>query len=169
VIGGGDWTRDQLIPDLMRSFLDQKPCLIRSPLAVRPWQFVLEPLRGYLLLAERLAEQPSRFASAWNFGPSDEDARPVSWIADRLVCLWGNGACWCNDAANHPPEDRYLRLDVSKAKSDLGWQPIVSLGKALEWIVQWYRAFKAGDDLRRLTRTQIDEYEALVAAQAKRE
>src|SRR6266446_7191745 len=87
-IGGGDWTSDQLIPDLMRAFLKGESCLIRNPYAIRPWQFVLEPLRGYLKLAERLAEDPCRFASGWNFGPADADAKPVSWIADELVRLW---------------------------------------------------------------------------------
>lgn len=161
VIGGGDWTRDQLIPDLMRSFLGGEPCLIRSPSAIRPWQFVLEPLRGYLMLAERLAEKTSRFDTAWNFGPSEADAKTVSWIADRLVHSWGNSASWRNDAAMHPSEAHYLKLDVSKARNELGWQPLLSLSPALDWIVAWYRAFQRGDDLGRLTRMQIDQYESL--------
>jgi CDP-glucose 4,6-dehydratase len=162
VIGGGDWTRDQLIPDLMRSFLDNKPCLIRNPSAIRPWQFVLEPLHGYLMLAERLAEDPSRYASAWNFGPVEADARPVCWIADTLSQLWGGSASWRNDAAVHPKEDLCLRLDVSKAKTDLAWQPVIPLVKSLDWIIEWYRAFQAGSDLGLLTRTQIEHYEALL-------
>jgi CDP-glucose 4,6-dehydratase len=162
VIGGGDWTGDQLIPDLMRSFLDSKPCLIRSPSAIRPWQFVLEPLRGYLMLAERLAEDPSKFGSAWNFGPADADARPVSWIADRLAQLWGDGVSWCNDAATHPREAHYLKLDVSKTRTGLGWQPVLPLTKALDWIVEWYRMFQAGGDLGRLTQQQIEQYEKLL-------
>jgi CDP-glucose 4,6-dehydratase len=161
VIGGGDWTRDQLIPDLMRAFLGAKPCLIRSPAAIRPWQFVLEPLRGYLLLAERLAENPSAFGAAWNFGPVEGDARPVSWIAERLVKLWGPGAAWCSDAATHPHEARYLKLDVSRARTDLGWQPVLPLAAALDWTLTWYRAFHTGADLRRLTRAQIEEYETI--------
>jgi CDP-glucose 4,6-dehydratase len=162
VIGGGDWTRDQLIPDLMRSFLGGKPCLIRSPSAVRPWQFVLEPLRGYLMLAECLAGDSARFGSAWNFGPAEADAKPVAWIADKLVRSWGNSASWRNDAAMHPREAYYLKLDVSKAKSELGWQPLLPLNNALDWIVEWYRAFQTGDDLRRLTRMQIERYESLL-------
>ena len=162
VIGGGDWTSDQLIPDLMRSFLDGKPCLIRSPSAIRPWQFVLEPLRGYLMLAERLAENPARFASAWNFGPAETDAQPVSWIADRLARSWGAGAAWRSDEAPHPREAHYLKLDVSKAKSGLGWEPVLPLNQSLDWIVEWYRACQAGGDLERLTRTQIEKYEALL-------
>ena len=161
VIGGGDWTSHQLIPDLIRSFLDKKPCLIRSPLAIRPWQFVLEPLRGYLMVAEYLAVNHSRSGSAWNFGPVESDAKPVSWIADKLVQQWGVGASWQKDAAPSPHEAHYLKLDVSKAKSDIGWQPAVPLATALDWIVEWYRAFQAGSDLQRLTRTQIERYQSL--------
>ncbi|MGO8990662.1 MAG: CDP-glucose 4,6-dehydratase [bacterium] len=162
VIGGGDWTADQLIPDLMRAFLSSEPCLIRNPSAIRPWQFVLEPLRGYLLLAERLAEDPGRFDSAWNFGPAEADAKPVSWIGDRLVRLWGNHASWIEDAGMHPRESHYLKLDASKARTCLNWHPSVPLNLALEWIVEWYRAFRAGDNLGRLTRTQIERYETLL-------
>ena len=162
VIGGGDWTRDQLIPDLMRSFLDNQPCLIRNPSAVRPWQFVLEPLRGYLMLAERLSENADRFGSAWNFGPSEPDAQPVSWIADTLSQLWGDGVSWRYDDAMHPREARCLKLDASRAKSELDWQPALPLDKALEWIVEWYRTFQTGGDIGRLTRKQIDRYESLL-------
>jgi CDP-glucose 4,6-dehydratase len=162
VIGGGDWTRDQLVPDLMRSFLHNKACLIRNPKAIRPWQFVLEPLRGYLMLAECMAKAPARFASAWNFGPIDADAKPVDWIADRLVQLWGAGASWSKDGAGHPPEARYLKLDVSKAQSDLQWRPVLPLNQSLDWIVEWYHAFEKGEDLSRLTRSQIQRYQALL-------
>lgn len=162
VIGGGDWTPEQLIPDLIRAFLTGQPCLIRNPSAVRPWQFVLEPLRGYLALAERLAQDAARFSSAWNFGPAEEDARPVSWIADKLARSWGDGASWKKDAAAHPHEAHYLKLDVSRAKACLGWQPVLPLDPALDWAVAWYRAFQAGNDLRRKTLTQIEQYEALV-------
>jgi CDP-glucose 4,6-dehydratase len=163
VIGGGDWTADQLVPDLMRAFLAGEPCLIRNPSAIRPWQFVLEPLRGYLLLAERLAEDPGRFASAWNFGPAEADAKPVSWIGDQLVRLWGDHASWVMDAGMHPRESHYLKLDASKARACLNWYPSVPLNPALEWIVEWYRAFQAGDNLGRFTRSQIERYEALLA------
>jgi len=160
-IGGGDWTRDQLIPDLMRAFLAGQPCLIRNPSAIRPWQFALEPLRGYLMLAERLMDEPSRYASAWNFGPADADAKPVSWIADELARSWGDHASWNHDDALHPPESRSLRLDASKARACLGWHPVLPLDQALGWIVEWYRAFQEGADLRLLTRAQIERYEAL--------
>jgi CDP-glucose 4,6-dehydratase len=164
VVGGGDWTRDQLIPDLMRAFLAGRTCLIRNPAAIRPWQFVLEPLRGYLLLAERLAANERPFATAWNFGPVETDARPVAWIADELVRGWGRGAGWERDGGNHPREAGHLRLDIAKARTGLGWNPVLSLGPALEWIVEWYRAYQAGTDLRTLTLAQIERFEALQPA-----
>jgi len=160
-VGGGDWTSDQLIPDIMRAFLAGRPCEIRNPCAVRPWQFVLEPLCGYLMLAERLSQDAPRFASGWNFGPADSDARPVSWIANKLVHSWGEQASWRHDEAVHPHEAHFLKLDVSKAKADLHWQPMLPLSQALEWIVEWYRGFQAGADLRGLTYSQIERYQAL--------
>jgi CDP-glucose 4,6-dehydratase len=161
-VGGGDWTNDQLIPDLMRAFLAGRSCLIRNPCAIRPWQFVLEPLRGYLMLAERLAQDASRFASGWNFGPANVDAKPVSWIADELVRSWGNQASWSQDEAEHPHEAHFLKLDASKANACLNWHPVLPLSEALPWIVEWYRGFQTGVDLRRLTRAQIERYEALL-------
>ncbi len=160
-IGGGDWTSNQLIPDLMRAFLASQTCLIRNPSAIRPWQFVLEPLRGYLMLAQRLTEDASGFASAWNFGPADTDAKPVSWIAGELARSWGNHASWRHDASMHPEEAHLLKLDASKAKACLNWHPMLPLCPALEWIVEWYRVFQAGGDLRSITRMQIERYEAL--------
>ena len=163
-IGGGDWTANQLIPDLMRAFLAGKPCLIRNPSATRPWQFLLEPLRGYLMLAEALSHDPSRFATGWNFGPVESDAKPVSWIADYLVEAWVGAASWTLDGAQHPREAHFLKLDASRAKAELNWQPALPLGQALEWIVEWYLAFRDGGDLQRLTRAQIGRYEALAVA-----
>jgi len=160
VIGGGDWTRDQLVPDLMRAFTAQEPCLIRNPAAIRPWQFVLEPLRGYLVLAERLAEAPGRFASAWNFGPADDGAKPVAWIADHLALAWGAAASWRYDGGAHPAEARYLRLDTSRARASLAWHPVLPLEPALDWTAEWYRACLSRQDLRHLTRMQIERYEA---------
>jgi CDP-glucose 4,6-dehydratase len=121
----------------------------------------LEPLRGYLLLAERLLEDPKSFASGWNFGPADDDAKPVWWIADRLARTWGNEARWAQDGAAHPHEAHTLKLDASKAKSYLDWHPLLPLGTALDWIVAWYRSFQDRADLAKLTRAQISEYEAL--------
>ncbi len=160
-IAGGDWTSHQLIPDLVRAFMAGRPCLIRNPLSIRPWQFVLEPLCGYLMLAERLAENGARYSSAWNFGPAETDAKPVSWIADRMAESWGEEASWCQDAAAHPQESHFLKLDASKARSSLGWHPVLPLSDALDWIVEWYRAFESGSDVGRLTRLQIEHYEAL--------
>jgi len=161
VIGGGDWTPHQLIPDLMRAFLSGQSCFIRNPTATRPWQFVLEPLRGYLMLAERLAESDARFVTGWNFGPSDDDAKPVSWIAEKLAQTWGDGASWTHDGGTHPHEAHSLKLDASKAKACLQWHPKLPLGPALEWIVEWYRAFQERTDLRALTQAQIERYDAL--------
>jgi CDP-glucose 4,6-dehydratase len=161
-IGGGDWTSDQLIPDLMRGFLAGKPCLIRNPSAIRPWQFVLEPLRGYLQLAERLSQDGRRFASGWNFGPAETDCKPVSWIADKLANSWGNGATWNRDEALQPPEAHFLKLDASKASNCLGWHPVLPLEAALDWIIDWWRGFQSRADLLQLTETQIERYEVLL-------
>jgi CDP-glucose 4,6-dehydratase len=163
-IGGGDWTPNQLIPDLVRSFAADQSCLIRQPGAIRPWQFVLEPLRGYLVLAERLSGDGASFASGWNFGPVEADARPVEWIADRLASSWGGSASWRRDHAAHPPEAPVLRLDASKAAAHLGWRPTLPLGDALDWIVEWYRAWNHGDDVAALTRDQLARYEQRLAA-----
>jgi CDP-glucose 4,6-dehydratase len=160
-VGGGDWTSDQLIPDLMRAFLAGRPCEIRNPCATRPWQFVLEPLRGYLMLAERLSEDAPKFASGWNFGPADSDARPVSWIAEKLARSWGDNASWHRDETTHPHEAHFLKLDASKAKALLNWHSVLPLNQALEWIVEWYRGYQASADLRQLTCSQIERYEAL--------
>jgi CDP-glucose 4,6-dehydratase len=160
-IGGGDWTKDQLIPDLVRSFASGESCLIRNPSAIRPWQFVLEPLRGYLSLAEKLSEKPEDFASGWNFGPVESDAMPVSWIADTLARSWGGSASWTRDTTWHPKEAHFLKLDASKAAAYLGWRPKVQLRLALEWIVEWYRAFESKSDMRCVTLAQIERYENL--------
>lgn len=162
-IGGGDWTSNQLIPDLIRSFLAEQPCPIRNPSAIRPWQFVLEPLRGYLLLAERLTQDPRLFASGWNFGPAEADAKPVSWLADQMVSLWGGRASWSRDSAAHSREALCLKLDTSKARAGLGWAQAIPLSEALEWIVEWYRSYKSGSDLRQITCAQIERYEARLA------
>jgi CDP-glucose 4,6-dehydratase len=160
-IGGGDWTRNQLIPDLIRAFLAGQPCQIRNPAAIRPWQFVLEPLHGYLLLCEHLSQNGAQFASGWNFGPVASDAKSVAWIAHELSHLWGAGARWINDAGIHPREAQYLRLDTSKASARLNWHPVLPLRQSLDWIVEWYRAYQNERDLAALTRAQIARYEAL--------
>src|SRR5262249_13140532 len=140
VIGGGDWTANQLIPDLIRAFVAGHPCPIRSPNGIRPWEVVLEPLRGYLIVAERLASASAgAFATGWNFGPASEDAKPVAWIADHMVKRWGSGASWSRDPAAHEAEAATLRLDITKATTQLAWRPVMGLEEALDWIVDWYK------------------------------
>lgn len=159
VIGGGDWAADRLIPDILRAISDNKPVVIRSPHAIRPWQHVLEPLSGYLLLAQRLYEQGVAYAEGWNFGPNDEDAKPVQWIVERLTQQWGEGASWQLDDGDHPHEAHYLKLDCSKAKMRLDWQPRWQLAHTLEMIVAWQRAWLAKQDMRSFTLKQIEQYD----------
>lgn len=164
VIGGGDWARDRLIPDLLSALCRGEPVRIRNPHAVRPWQHVLEPLSGYLNLAERLASgEGSSYGEAWNFGPSDEDARPVQWIVERMIERWGGNASWVRDEQPQPHEASYLKLDYSKAHARLGWKPRWNLANALSAIIEWQRAYAAGADMRVTTLAQIHEFESLVA------
>jgi len=158
VIGGGDWADDRLIPDILRAISDNKPVVIRSPHAIRPWQHVLEPLSGYLLLAEKLYTQGVAYAEGWNFGPADEDAKPVQWIVEQLTQQWGEGASWQLDGGKHPHEAHYLKLDCSKAKMRLDWQPRWHLGHTLEMIVAWQQAWLAKKDMRSFTLKQIEQY-----------
>ncbi|MBI3789546.1 MAG: CDP-glucose 4,6-dehydratase [Gemmatimonadetes bacterium] len=161
VIGGGDWAQDRLVPDLVRALARGEAARIRRPDAVRPWQHVVEPLAGYLRLAECVAADPARFGEAWNFGPLADDARPVSWIAERVTTTWGDGARWEREPGTHPHETTHLALDVSKAIARLGWRPRLDLGTALDWTVRWYRAHANGADMRALTLAQLAAYEAL--------
>jgi CDP-glucose 4,6-dehydratase len=156
VIGGGDWARDRLIPDLVTAFAEGRKPLIRNPLAIRPWQFVLDPLYGYMLLAERLCEDES-FAQAWNFGPEDRDVRSVGAIVNRAAALWGDGAAVERDTASHPHEAQFLKLDSSKARTRLGWSSRLDVDKALEWTIRWYQNPTAAQ-----TRADIDAYSALM-------
>lgn len=159
VIGGGDWADDRLVPDILRAFEEEQPVIIRYPLATRPWQHVLEPLSGYLLLAEKLYTEGEPFAEGWNFGPHDEDARPVQWIVEHMVSEWGNGASWRLDSNAHPYEANYLKLDISKAKSQLGWQPRWSLATALEKISDWHHTWLAEGDIQAKCLQQISEFQ----------
>jgi CDP-glucose 4,6-dehydratase len=159
VIGGGDWAEDRLVPDFIRAAAAGQALLIRSPGAVRPWQHVLEPVAGYLRLAERLVQDGPACGEAWNFGPDDEDARPVAWLADRLAALWGEGARWGADSQPQPHEAHYLRLDSAKARQRLGWMPRWRLEQALERVVEWHRAQRGGDDMLRHSLEQIESYE----------
>lgn len=157
VIGGGDWSEDRLIPDLIRGFCAGEPVLIRCPRAIRPWQHVLEPLRGYIMLAERLLTQDGRHESAYNFGPAEGDTWPVERIANKLVDLWGKGARWKRDAGPGVHEAHFLRLDASKARAELGWEPRLKIETALEWTVAWYQVWKHGRDMAEFTGKQIDQ------------
>ena len=163
VIGGGDWSTDRLIPDLIRGFLQKQPVPIRRPHAVRPWQHVLEPLHGYILLAEQLLRRRAHCASAFNFAPGEEDAWPVERIASKLALQWGDGASWFLDGDPGPHEAGLLRLDASKARAELDWRPRLCIETALEWVVDWYRAWERGSDMHAFTLTQIRQYEALVS------
>jgi CDP-glucose 4,6-dehydratase len=158
VIGGGDWAEDRLIPDLMRAALAGETAPIRSPQAIRPWQHVLNPLSGYLLLLERLWEDET-LADGWNFGPADLEARPVGWIVERVAEAWGEGFRYEVDPGPHPHEAHYLKLDSSKARMRLGWMPTWDLDEGLERVVEWYRGAQPGADARELTLSQIRAFE----------
>ncbi len=160
VIGGGDWADDRLLPDLIRSFQAGGTARIRMPDSVRPWQHVLEPLWGYLRLAEELYRGNATSASAYNFGPDADDAWPVHRVATRMAEMWGNGARWVTDAPPGAHEAGLLRLDASKAAAELGWRPVLRLETALGWLVQWHRAHAAGRDMQAFTLRQIARYEA---------
>ncbi|MDE1947977.1 MAG: CDP-glucose 4,6-dehydratase [Burkholderiales bacterium] len=159
VIGGGDWAADRLVPDILRALQQRQAVLIRNPHAIRPWQHVLEPLSGYLVLAERLyTQQGQSDAEGWNFGPRDEDARPVQWIVERLCRAWGDGARWSLQPGDHPHEAHYLKLDISKARQRLHWAPRWSLDTALARIVEWHRDWLAGQDMRAACQNQISQF-----------
>jgi CDP-glucose 4,6-dehydratase len=161
VIGGGDWAEDRLIPDILSGFQDKRMVSIRNPHAIRPWQHVMEPLRGYLALVERLYESGPEYAEAWNFGPNDDDAKPVGWIVERMAKAWGNDAQWQLDGGEHPHEANYLKLDISKARSRLDWHPVLHLEDALKLIIDWAKQRQAGADIKKLTLTQIQNYQRL--------
>lgn len=158
VIGGGDWAEDRLIPDILRAFEQAQPVTIRNPGSIRPWQHVLEPLSGYLQLAERLWGEPVHHAGGWNFGPRDDDARPVGWIVEHMARRWGPGASWCRDESPQPHEAAFLKLDISKARQRLGWAPRWSLELALDHIIDWHKAYLGGADLREKTLAQIEKF-----------
>ena len=160
VIGGGDWAADRLVPDAMAAFAQGKPVRIRNPAALRPWQHVLEPLSGYLSLAEQLWDGPVDLRGAWNFGAEQEDAKPVSWVVEHLAHAWGDGAGWEPDSGKHPHEAGQLMLDCSKAKQRLGWRPSLALEEALAWVVEWHRACIAGANVRETSAAQISRYQA---------
>jgi CDP-glucose 4,6-dehydratase len=161
MLGGGDWGKDRLVPDMIRSFAAGKPVVLRNPTAKRPWQFVLETLRGYLLLAEALYDDPARYSRAWNFGPGAADVRSVEWIVKKLAAAWGAEAKWDIQSGQHPQEVQMLRLDCSNAAKELSWMPVLDLSEALQMTVDWYRDFYAG-------RNVAERYAAQIAAYSSR-
>lgn len=160
VIGGGDFAEDRLVPDAVRAFCAGLALSIRNPSAVRPWQHVLEPLTGYLLLAERLEADPN-FAEGWNFGPATNDAVPVVHVVDSLVRLWGGAARWNADRSQHPHEAQLLTLNCDKAKARLDWHPRLKLEEALALCIDWYRCWQQKGDLLALSKDQINHYLSL--------
>ncbi len=160
VIGGGDYAVDRLIPDVVAAFAADAPARIRNPHAVRPWQHVMEPLCGYLMLGQALFENGTTYADAWNFGPNADDTQPVEWIVRHMAQLWGPQARWEIDAGEHPHEAHMLRLDTSKANRQLRWTPQMDLRSALDWVTQWYRDANRGSAARELTLNQIRAYQA---------
>jgi CDP-glucose 4,6-dehydratase len=159
VIGGGDWSRDRLIPDMIGAFASGQSALIRNPASVRPWQHVLEPLLGYLVLAERLASDHERFSGGWNFGPDALAIKPVSHLASTLSQIWGDGARWHTETLAQPHEAGLLALDASKARTSLAWAPRLGLETALEWTARWYKAFHGGEDVRTYSLRQLLHYQ----------
>jgi CDP-glucose 4,6-dehydratase len=157
VIGGGDWAPDRLVPDAMRAFGADADVLIRNPRAIRPWQHVLDPIIGYLALAQRLMTDGREFAGGWNLGPGAAGELSVAELMDRLVAAWGTGAGWRLDAAPHPPEAAVLKLDCARAAARLGWRPLLDLDRAISLTTEWYRALAVGADIRALTFGQIDD------------
>ena len=168
VIGGGDWAPYRLIPDIVATLREDRPLVLRHPKAIRPWQHVLEPLRGYLQVAENLYNGDLPSAGPWNFGPVDEDCLPVAWLAQELSRKWGREAQWQSDRIPHPHEDTFLKLDCSKARALLGWAPVLRLDDGLQWIADWYQALDRGENMRAVTIAQIESYRALAAERSER-
>lgn len=158
VIGGGDWALDRVVPDILRAFERSSPVIIRNPHAIRPWQHVLEPLSGYLLLAQKMYCEGAKFADGWNFGPNDTDATPVQNIVEKMVSFWGQDASWQLDGNEHPHEAHYLKLDCSKAKMQLGWHPRWSLDTTLARIVDWHQAWLSDTDMHDYSINEINSY-----------
>jgi len=158
VIGGGDWSLDRLIPDAIRAFESERSLMIRNPLATRPWQHVLEPISGYLVLAQALYERGTAFNGAWNFGPNDVDARSVQEVIEILVAQWGSNATWKQDGQPVPHEAHFLKLDCSKAKQELGWSARWQLEKAIDAIVQWHEVFRGKGNVHSMMIAQMDDY-----------
>lgn len=159
VIGGGDWAADRLIPDILRAFEKEESVIIRNPLSTRPWQHVLEPISGYLVLAENLYTKGETFAEGWNFGPKDDDCKSVGWILDKMVAKWGEGAQWELDKNNNPHEAGFLKLDCSKAAQRLHWNPQWNLNKTLDLIINWHQNWLSGKNIKQQCLQEIASYQ----------
>ena len=157
VIGGGDWADDRLIPDILRSFEKKEPVIIRNPKSTRPWQHALEPLSGYLILAQKLYKNQNKYAGGWNFGPNEQDVKPVDWILDKMIAKWPNSS-WKLDKKFNSYEADFLQLNISKAKSKLGWKPTWGLSYTLEKIIIWHRAWHNKEDMQAICLAEIVEY-----------
>nr|UXE44917.1 CDP-glucose 4,6-dehydratase [uncultured bacterium] len=164
VIGGGDWARDRIVPDMVRAIIDKTACKVRNPRSVRPWQHVLDPLAGYVALAEQLVQNPKACSGAWNFGPSESNVRTVENVVDTFCRSWGDGAKWelFDGAASSHHEARALTLDSSKARAALKWRPLLEFDEAIRWTADWYRAFVHDGDMRAVTEQQLDHFEERV-------
>lgn len=161
VIGGGDWGTDRLIPDIMRGILDGIKIKMRNPNAIRPWQFVLDPLNGYLLLIEDLWKYGPKFTEGWNFGPREDSVKPVRWIVDKISDLWNNNINWELDDGNNLYEEENLKLDCSKSISRLGWKPKTNLELGMAWTIDWYKQYQDQKDMKKFTEKQIDDFNEL--------
>jgi CDP-glucose 4,6-dehydratase len=157
VIGGGDWAKDRLIPDILKSFEKGESVVIRNPKATRPWQHVLEPLSGYLVLAQKMYHNQDKYSEGWNFGPNNQDVKPVDWILDEMMKKWPNSS-WSAEKGNHPYEAELLQLSILKAKSKLGWKPVWRLSCALEKIVKWHKAWLNKENMQSICLSEIEDY-----------
>tara|TARA_Y100000389_G_C17438100_1_gene506795 strand:+ start:412 stop:1497 length:1086 start_codon:yes stop_codon:yes gene_type:complete len=164
VVGGGDWSKDRLIPDAIKSFYKNEAAIIRNPSAIRPWQFVLEPLRGYMMLAEKLYNGDYKYSSGWNFGPKNDDVRNVEWIIKNLSDKWGQNANWKYEKEESEilHEANYLKLDITKAENYLDWHPILNINETLELIIEWYKSFEAKENINKVSVNQIIKYQNLI-------
>ena len=161
VIGGGDWAKDRLIPDIMNSISKRIPTQIRNTRSIRPWQFVLEPLFGYLILAQRMWEEGKEFSEPWNFGPDETDCKSVKWILEKISKEWNDGFSWKEDTKDNPHEAKMLKLDCTKAKKRLGWKTKLDVTETIEWTVNWYKEYFKNSDMKEYTENQIDKFVSL--------
>ena len=161
VIGGGDWAKDRLIPDIMNSISKRIPTQIRNTRSIRPWQFVLEPLFGYLILAQRMWEKGKEFSEPWNFGPDETDCKSVKWILEKISKEWDDGFSWKEDTRDNPHEAEMLKLDCNKAKKRLGWKTKLDVTETIEWTVNWYKEYFKNSDMKEYTENQIDKFISL--------